>query len=89
MDDILPDFQRFLVSRGLADQKHAPFYARWVSRFIGFSNQHEHAGLEESKRKFLDNLACSSNITDWQKDQAADALKIYFEQFDPSSTVCF
>ncbi len=31
---ILPDFQEFLTSRALIDKKHAPFYARWVSKIL-------------------------------------------------------
>lgn len=38
LESILPEFQKFLTSRGIADEKHAPFYARWVSKFLAFSN---------------------------------------------------
>ena len=31
--NILPDFQKFLLSRGFASSKNAPFYANWVSKF--------------------------------------------------------
>ena len=29
LENILPEFQKFLTSCGIADKKHAPFYARW------------------------------------------------------------
>ena len=34
--NILPDFKKFLLSRGFASSKNAPFYANWVSKFISF-----------------------------------------------------
>ncbi len=85
LENILPDFQGFLTSRGLADEKHAPFYARWVSKFIAFSNNEESTDFSEKKQKFLEQLSRSSGITDWQKEQAKTALKLYFEQFDKNA----
>jgi integron integrase len=82
LENILPDFQKFLISRGLADKKHAPFYARWVSRFITFSNRNQDDDFSENKRKFLEWISRSPGTADWQKEQAKTALKLYFEQFD-------
>lgn len=83
--DILPDFQKFLISRGLADEKHAPFYARWVSKFIAFSDEDENADFSEKRQEFLEQLSRSSGVADWQKNQAETALKLYFEQFDKNA----
>lgn len=47
-DKVLPDFQDFLISRGLAPKKHVPFYAVWVSKFLAFSNKNQ--GLEPKAR---------------------------------------
>jgi hypothetical protein len=41
LKNILPDFQAFLISRKLADEKHAPFFALWVYKFLAFSKGHE------------------------------------------------
>lgn len=57
LKDILPDFQKFLTSRGFADEKHAPFYARWISKFINFSNNEESADFSEKRQKFLEQLS--------------------------------
>jgi len=38
---ILPDFQEFLASHALVDKKHAPFYVRWVSKFLAFPHKQE------------------------------------------------
>ncbi|HOX10231.1 MAG TPA: integron integrase [Candidatus Omnitrophota bacterium] len=81
-EDILPDFQGFLVSRGFADKKHAPFYARWVDNFIRFSNNSPCDDFHENRRLFLEQLSSSPGVENWQKNQAETALKLYFESFD-------
>jgi len=50
---ILPDFQEFLTSHALVDKKYAPFYARWVSKFLAFSDKDGNLGFTERKEKFL------------------------------------
>ena len=47
ISNILPDFQEFLTSRALVDKKHAPFYARRVSKFFAFSNKDGNLGFTE------------------------------------------
>ncbi len=81
-NDTLSDFQTFLISRGFADEKHAPFYAGWVSRFLAFSKNNEYLDFPEKRQKFLELLSNSAAIENWQKNQAETALKLYFEQFD-------
>lgn len=82
---LLSDFQVFLITRRLTDEKHAPFYARWMSRFIAFPNHREHLDFSQKKEKFLGHLSQTPGIADWQKDQAQIALKLYFEQFNKSA----
>ncbi len=53
---ILPDFQKFLLSRGFAPSKNVPFYATWVSQFIAFSNRHDALNQNLLFEKFLDKL---------------------------------
>lgn len=64
-ENILPDFQKFLTSRELADEKHAPFYAHWVSKFLAFSNFNEDLDFSEKRQKFLEQLSHSAGISDW------------------------
>ena len=85
LENILPEFQKFLTSCGIADEKHAPFYARWVSKFLDFSDINENLVFSERKLKFLEQLSNSTGIEDWQKEQAETALKLYFEQFDKNA----
>ena len=63
---ILPDFQKFLVSRGFAPPKNVQFYANWVSKFIAFCNRHEELNHDLLFGKFLDKLKSRQNTADWQ-----------------------
>jgi hypothetical protein len=38
MNYILPEFQKFVTQRKLAPESQIPFYARWASKFLRFSN---------------------------------------------------
>ena len=68
--NILPEFQKFLLSRGFAPPKNVPFYANWVSKFIAFSNRHEELNHDLLFEKFLDKLKSQESIADWQIKQA-------------------
>jgi integron integrase len=80
-NNILPDFQKFLLSRGFAPAKNVPFYANWVSKFIAFSNRHEELGHDLLFENFLDKLKSQKNTADWQIRQARDAVQLYITHF--------
>jgi integron integrase len=82
-NNILPDFQKFLLSRGFAPPKNVPFYANWVSKFIAFSNRHEELNHELLFQKFLDKLKSQKNTADWQIKQARNAVQLYITHFMP------
>lgn len=41
LDNILPEYQEYLISNKLVPEKNARFYALWVSKFLSFSNKNE------------------------------------------------
>jgi integron integrase len=82
LDNILPEFQQFLVDKGLASKRHAPFYARWASKFLAYSNNSDEPDLEKKIENFLAHLLKNQNSADWQVDQARDALKLYIYHYD-------
>jgi len=79
----LPDFQKFLLSRGFAPPKNVPFYATWVSKFITFSNRHEELNDDLLFEKFLHKLKSQKNTADWQIRQARNAVQLYLTHFMP------
>ncbi len=82
LDTILPEFQQFLIDKDFASQKHAPFYARWVSKFISFSNTANELDPEKRIEIFITHLLKNFNTPDWQIDQARNALKLYLYHFN-------
>jgi hypothetical protein len=61
---ILPDFEKFLLSRGFDLPKNVPFYATWVSRFIAFSNRQEELKQDLLFEKFLDKVNPQKSTAD-------------------------
>lgn len=88
-NNTLPEFQEFLRSRALAPDKSIPFYAYWVSRFMVFCNENRDLSVSLKIEKFINELRSSSNIEDWQVEQAQAAVKLYIEQFLNSNTLIF
>jgi integron integrase len=80
-NNILPEFQQFLVDKGFASKKHAPFYALWASKFLAYSNNNNELDPEKSMEGFLALLMEDQTTEDWQIDQARDALKLFVHHF--------
>lgn len=77
----LPEFQKFLLERKLAPEKNIPYLAYWVSRYLEFSQKHEHDAteyIESAVLEFLDALRREKKVLDWQPRQAEDAIKLYY-----------
>ncbi len=58
-NDVLPEFQKFLLEKKLVPEKNAPFYAYWVSRFLDYTRKHELTATEYQEpavMEFLDSL---------------------------------
>ena len=68
--DVLPEFQKYLLSRGRVAEKNVSFYAWWVSKYLSFSNRHEDLTHELKFERFLDELVSKEHVADWQVRQA-------------------
>ncbi|MDD5645349.1 MAG: integron integrase [bacterium] len=82
LSNILPEFQDFLVDKGFASKKHAPFYARWASKFLSYFNNNNEPDIEKNMTGFINVLTNDQNISDWQINQAHDALKLYLYHYN-------
>ena len=81
---VLPEFQEFLLSRKLAPEKSVSYYARWVSKFLDFSNNNSNEKQDLAAKKFITYLK-QSVFADWQVKQAEQALELYTKQFLPKN----
>jgi len=78
---ILTDFQEFLVSNKLTQEKNVPFYALWASRFLTFYNKNDGCGIDELVLKFLEGQKKTRKLEDWQIRHIELALKLYLDHF--------
>ncbi|MDA8082182.1 MAG: integron integrase [Nitrospiraceae bacterium] len=84
LNELLPEFQKFLRERKLAPEKHVPFLAFWVSRFLTFCSRRDISTeeyCEASVAEFLDMLRADEKTPDWQPRQADDAIRLYYVHF--------
>ncbi|MDI6801426.1 MAG: integron integrase [Thermodesulfovibrionales bacterium] len=79
--DILPEFQKFLIQKDLVPQKNTQFFAYWVNRYIAFAHDKKIDPSSYQKSaiiEFLDILRSDERIRDWQLRQADDAVRLYY-----------
>jgi len=79
--NVLPEFQKFLASRKLVPEKNVPYYARWVSNFLDFSNKNQDINCDLQVEAFLNYIKPQKDIADWQMQQAKEALQLYIGHF--------
>lgn len=84
-ENILPEFQRFLLDKNIAPQKNAGFYAYWASKFIEFSNDHQELPVVLRKTKFVSTLKENQRLEEWQVQQAESAVNLYIDHYLPKS----
>ncbi len=68
-------FAEHLLRSRLVPVKHAPFYVKWVRRFLLQDQAHTGMSLEDRLTAFLDDLG--PQVADWQRDQAEKAVRLY------------
>ena len=79
--NVLPEFQEFLGSKSLVNEKYITFYAHWASNFPAFSKSNDNFSHEVQVRKFTDYLKSNDNIADRQIRQADNAIQLYVHHF--------
>jgi len=75
-NDLLPEFQQFLISNGSVTERKVPFYAYWASKYISFVENFEDLSKEAKIDGFLNHL-CGSGLEDWKVKQAEEAIDLF------------
>lgn len=88
MHKLLPDqelelgrFGEFLLCRQLVPEKNAPYYVKWVRRFMFKEPENAKFSLEERMEAFRQGLQTADGYEDWQVQQADRALRLFFHNF--------
>jgi integron integrase len=80
-NDVLPEFQAFLLDKKLAPVNHVFFYALWVSKFLSFTNKKQippDQYQDNAVIEFIESLKSNPAMSDWQIRQADDAIRLYY-----------
>ena len=73
--EILPEFQKYLLEKKLAPERNITFLAYWVSRFLTFGRKRDIATDDynaSAALEFLDILRADEKILDWQPSAGSD-----------------
>lgn len=79
LESSLQEFGEFLLKAQLARPVAAPYFVRWVRRFLARPASND--PLTDQVRRFCEELERDGGAEDWQVRQAAQALRIYFVNF--------
>jgi integron integrase len=81
----LDEFGEFLLRKSLANAKRAPFYVRWVRRYLKKVEEWPPESWEVNLQRFVNSLHDDPNLEEWQVDQAECAIRLYYHNFLGSS----
>ena len=79
LESSLQEFGEFLLKAQLVRPAAAPYFVRWVRRFLSRPASDE--PLADQVRGFCEELERNGGSEDWQVRQADQALRIYFVNF--------
>jgi integron integrase len=80
-NEILPEFQTFLLEKKLVPEKNVFFYALWVSKYLNYARRKQIKSddyQENAVVEFIESLKSDPKLLDWQIRQAHDAISLYY-----------
>jgi hypothetical protein len=77
----LDEFGEFLLRRSLANTNRAPHYVRWVRLYLKKAEALPPESWQVGLQRFTDTMRDDPNMKDWQIDQAACAVRLYYHNF--------
>ncbi|MEW6376703.1 MAG: integron integrase [Thermodesulfobacteriota bacterium] len=80
-NEVLRDFEAFILELGNIPEDKIKFYLHWVRRFLKSCHYQLENITTESVSRYLDSLDADEKIADWQVKQAADAVILYVEKY--------
>ena len=61
----LHDVEGYWKSRGLVDDRHLPYYVRWLQRFLAGPGGDPGLGPDDAERAFVEELE-RAQVPEWQ-----------------------
>ena len=80
---ILNDFEQFLKKQSVVRPNQQPYYIRWVQMYLDANTSLDGLGKSVTVKQFVNDLASENGFTDWQVNQAMDAIQLFLQGFMP------
>lgn len=82
-NEVLVEFQKFLLSKRLVPEDKVSFYAYWASKFLHImsKNRDNVSDIGANIKKFLGILEADAKVKDWQIAQAKKAVDLYINEY--------
>ena len=77
----LHDVEAYWKSRHVVDDRHLPYYVRWLQRFLAGPGGDSRLSAEDAQRAFVDGLGQRGDVPEWQVRQAARAVDLYQKHY--------
>jgi len=81
----LQPFEDFVRQRNLVDERHFPFYLKWVLQFLRSEFDRETLSSSDLLHCFSDQLSGDDSLQDWQRRQAMKAVELYLNVYLPAA----
>lgn len=72
-------FGEYMLKSRVVPEKYAPYYVKWVRKFMVYVPDKPGFNFEDRLTVFLDNLKAYNE--DWQIVQAEKAVRLYFSHY--------
>jgi integron integrase len=76
----LHDVDAFWKSRGLVDDRHRPYYVRWLQRFLLGPGGDRRLSPDDAQQVFVEQLE-RTGLESWQVTQALRAVDLFFKHY--------
>ena len=77
----LHDFDAYLKSHNLVDDRHWPYYLRWLQRFLAESWGAGRLAPKDALAAFAKDLEQDNRVEEWQVRQAVRAVELFQKHY--------
>jgi len=80
---ILNDSEQFLKEQSVVRPNRQDYYVRWVQMHLDANTSLDGLGKSVTVKQFVNDLASENGSTEWQVNQAMDAIQFFLQGFMP------
>ncbi len=80
--------ESYWKARHLVEERHAPYYLRWLQRILSGPGGDSRLSATDAQRSFVEQLERRGDIPEWQIRQASRAVECHFIHDQPELHPC-